>query len=216
MIKSINDNVLEDVEQNTIMSRVLVTTTYSSDSIILAITKLSIERVYLLIDKKPDETQKETIDMINKTFGSVIEIKEKKIELYDFVEVAKSVTDLLDAISRKDEIYVNITPGRKTQSLGLLFGCYARPKYIKKIFYATEDTKEIITLPILSFDITQSQRDILDNIEKIDTSKALAEEIETSRAMLYRNIKDLLDRGLIEPKEKEGYKLTDAGKIAKL
>ena len=216
MINSIQDNFLEDKELNSIMARVLVTTTYSSDSIILAITKLSIERVYLLIDKKPEGMQKETINLINKTFGSVIEIKDKKIELYDFVEVAKSVTDLLDAISRKDEIYVNITPGRKTQSLGLLFGCYARPKYVKKIFYVTEDTKEMITLPILSFDMTDSQKEILDNVEKIDTSKALAEEVETSRAMLYRNIKELLDRGFIEPKEKEGYKLTDAGKIAKL
>jgi CRISPR locus-related DNA-binding protein len=216
MIESIQDNFLEDEIQNNNMARVLITTTYSSDSIILAITRLSIERVYLLVDKKPEGLQKETIDLINKTFSSVIEIKEKKIELYDFVEVAKTVTDLIDAISRKDEIYINITPARKTQSLGLIFGCYARPKYVKRIFYITEETNDMITLPILSFDITDSQKEVLDNIEKIDTSKALAEEVETSRAMLYRNIKELLDRGFIEPKEKEGYKLTDAGKIARL
>lgn len=210
------DNFLEDSEQNNNMAKVLITTTYSSDSIILAITRLSIERVYMLVDKKPDETQKGTIGSINKTFGSVIEVKEKKIELYDFVDVAKTVTDLIDAISRKDEIYVNITPGRKPQALGVLFGCYARPKFVKKIFYIPEDTKEMITLPLLSFDISKSQKDVLDNIEKIETPKALADEVETSRAMLYRNIKELLDRGFIEPKEKEGYKLTDAGKIARL
>lgn len=198
------------------MTRVLVTTTYSSDSIILAITRLGIERVYLLIDKKPDDVQKATIDAINKTFGSVIEIKEKKIELYDFVDVANNIVNLLDDISSKDEVYVNITPGRKTQALGVLFGCYARPTTVKKIFYLPEGSKELIILPVLHFDISQSQKEILDNIEKIDTASALANEVDTSKAMLYRNLKDLADRGFIEPKPGEGYRLTGAGKIARL
>src|SRR3989338_1242730 len=124
MESSIKEPVLEDSNQEENMARVLVTTTYSSDSIILAITRLYIERVYLLIDKKPDDVQAATIESINKTFGSVIEIKEKRVELYDFVSVAKTVTDLLDDISRKDEIYVNITPSRKTQALGVIYGCY--------------------------------------------------------------------------------------------
>ncbi|MBI2172954.1 MAG: CRISPR locus-related DNA-binding protein [Candidatus Aenigmarchaeota archaeon] len=198
------------------MSRVLVTTTYSADSIILAITRLAVDRVYLLIDKKPDEIQKSAIDSINKTFGSVIEIKERKVELYDFVSVAKTVADMLDDISRKDEIHVNITPGRKTQAIGVLFGCYARPDYVKKIFYVPEGTKDMITLPVLHFDISPSQKEVLDNIERIDTPKALAEEVDTSKAMLYRNIKNLQDRGFIEPKDGQGYRLTDAGKIARL
>ncbi len=215
MVETLQETFLETAEQEDTMSRVLVTTTYSSDSIILAITKLSAERVFLLIDKKPDDIQSQTIDHINKTFGSVIEIKEKKIELYDFVSVAKTVIDMLDDISRKDEIYVNITPGKKTQAIGVLFGCYARPKFVKKIFYVTEGMRDMITLPILSFDITETQREVLDNIEKIDTPKALADEVETSRAMLYRNIKELTDRGFIEPKDK-GFRLTDAGKVARL
>lgn len=215
-MESITKHFLEDVEQNQCMARVLLTTTYSADSIILAITRLSVDRVYLLIDKKPDQTQTSTIESINKTFGSVVEIKEKKVELYDIVSVAKTVVDMLDDISRKEEIYVNITPGRKTQAIGVLFGCYVRPDFVKKIFYVPEGTKDMITLPILRFDISQTQKEVLDNIEKIDTPKALAEEVDTSKAMLYRNIKTLQDRGFIEPKDGQGYKLTDAGKIAKL
>ncbi|MBI4171046.1 MAG: CRISPR locus-related DNA-binding protein [Candidatus Aenigmarchaeota archaeon] len=201
------------------MPCVLITTVYSSESIVLSITRLSPDRLYLLLDKKPDEVQKKTTEIIKSTFGPVIEVKEKNVELYDFVSVAKTIVDLLDDISRKDEVYVNITPGRKTQAIGVLFGCYARPQYVKKIFYIPEGSKDIITLPILSFDISTSQKEILDSIEKIDTPKALADEVETSRAMLYRNIKDLADRGFIEPKpsgEGGGYKLTDAGKIARL
>ncbi|HLD39019.1 MAG TPA: CRISPR-associated CARF protein Csa3 [archaeon] len=198
------------------MARVLVTTTYSSDSIILALTKLQIERVFLLIDKKPDPTQKAAIDLINGTFGSVIEIKEKKVELYDILSVAKTVIDILDDISRKDEIYVNVTPGKKTQAFGVLLGCYARHDYVRKIFYVPEGTNDMITMPILTFDITDSQKEVLENIEKIDTPKALADEVETSRAMLYRNIKDLETRGYIEQKDGVGYRLTESGKIAKL
>ena len=216
MTEDIQDTILKDSPKEDNMARVLITTTYSSDSIVLAITKLSIERVFLLTDRKPGDIQKATIDKINKTFGPVIEIKEKKVELYDFVSVAKAMTDLLDDISRKDEIYVNITPGRKTQALGVLFGCYARPGYVKKIYYVAEETKEMITMPLLGFDISATQKEVLENIEKIDTPKALAEEVDTSRAMLYRNIKDLADRGFIEPKDGAGYRLTDAGKIARL
>ena len=163
MEEDIQDTFLKDSPEEGNMARVLITTTYSSDSIVLAITKLSVERVFLLTDKKPDDTQKATIDKINKTFGSVIEVKEKKVELYDFVSVAKTMTDLLDDISRKDEIYVNITPGRKTQALGVLFGCYARSQYVKKVFYVPEDTKELITLPILTFDISATQKEVLEN-----------------------------------------------------
>lgn len=215
-MESITKTFLEDSEQKQCMARVLITTTYSADSIILAITRISVDRVYLLIDKKPDSTQTSTIESINKTFGSVVEIKDKKVELYDIVSVAKTVVDILDDISRKEEIYVNITPGRKTQAIGVLFGCYARPDFVKKIFYVPEGTKDMITLPILRFDISPSQKEVLDSIEKIDTPKALAEEVDTSKAMLYRNIKTLQDRGFIEPKDGQGYKLTDAGKIAKL
>ena len=98
----------------------------------------------------------------------------------------------------------------------MLFGCYARPRYVKKIFYVPEGTKDMITLPILTFDLTDTQKEVLDNIEKIDTPKALAEEVDTSKAMLYRNIKELADRGFIEPKDGAGYRLTDAGKVARL
>jgi predicted transcriptional regulator len=43
----------------------------------------------------------------------------------------------------------------------------------------------------------------------------LASEVDTSKAMLYRNIKDISDRGFIE-QISGAYRLTDAGKIARL
>jgi len=211
----INDADLMDGDDNQPMTRVLVTTTYSMDSIVFAITKFSIERVYLLIDRKPDEVQQKTISAIKDSYANVLEIKEKKIEKYDIVSIAKDIADLIDAISNKDEIFVNVTPGRKTQALGVVFACYARHMRIKKLFYvADEEPKEMITLPLLSFELTESQKDILRHIEKYEHLAEMSVELDTSRAMLYRNIKDLKAKGLIE--ENGGLKLTDAGKIAKL
>ena len=46
-----------------------------------------------------------------------------------------------DLLSDKDEIYVDITAGRKTKALGLLFGSYARINRVKKIMYVKEEDK---------------------------------------------------------------------------
>ena len=62
MTETIQETFLEDEKQVEAMGRVLVTTTYSADSIILAITKLSVDRVYLLVDKKPNDIQSQTIE----------------------------------------------------------------------------------------------------------------------------------------------------------
>ena len=44
----------------------------------------------------------------------------------------------------------------------------------------------------------------------------MAKEVDTSRAMLYRNIRDLEARGYIEAKDGAGYRLAEAGRIARL
>lgn len=197
------------------MAKVLITPIYQTDSIVLAINRFSIDRVFLLTDKKSDEKQQAAVQTIKEHYGKIIEVKDKKIELYDLVEVAHAVTELIDALSNSDEIYINISTARRPQILGVLFATYKRSERIKKIIYVTEDTKDVITIPILSFDLTETQQTLLEKIENIDQITKLSEETEVSRAMVYRAIKELKDKGLIEETEK-GYKLTDAGKIARL
>ncbi len=196
------------------MAKVLITTTYSSDSIVLLTTKLGIDRIFLLVDKKPNKTQQKTIDSIVESFGNVLEVKQRKIELYDIVKIAKECVNIIDVLPKDDEIFVNITPSKKTQALGLLFGSYSRSKKIKNIYYCPADENQIITLPILSFDLSESQLQILENIESTPNLSKLAGILKQSRAMLYRNVKELKHKGLLE--EKDGLKLTDAGKIARM
>ncbi|MCD6591020.1 MAG: CRISPR locus-related DNA-binding protein [Candidatus Aenigmarchaeota archaeon] len=197
------------------MANVLLTTVYSMDSIVLAITRLSIEKVFLLVDKQPDEQQKETVKKIRESFGKVLEISERKVEVYDIVSVAHSVVELIDSIPGGDEIYINITPARKTQALGLLFGAYRRSMRIKRIVYMIGETRRLIDLPVLSFDVSKTQLKILENIENYRSLMKLADDLGMSRAMLYRNIKTLKDMGLITETE-NGFRLTDAGKIARM
>jgi CRISPR locus-related DNA-binding protein len=211
-----NSNLINNPPTSIIpMARVLITPIYETDSIVLAINRFSIERVFLLVSKKTDDKQQEAVKYIKEHYEKIIEVKEKKTELYDIVETAHQVKEIIDDQANTDEIYLNISTGRRTQAMGVLFAGYKRPARIKKIFYVTEDTKDVITIPILSFDVTEAQQKILDNIEDIDKISQMSNEIDVSKAMVYRAIKELKDKGLIE-ETTNGHKLTEAGKIAKM
>ncbi|MBW6461928.1 MAG: winged helix-turn-helix transcriptional regulator [DPANN group archaeon] len=86
---------------------------------------------------------------------------------------------------------------------------------MEKIVYITQKDKEIIALPKLSFNLSTTQRSLLNYLEKNEISNytKLAEIIGISRAMLYNNIKDLVNTGLISETE-NGIKLTEIGIIA--
>ena len=158
--------------------KVLIATLYNPDPVLLACTRLSPERLILLIDEEPDKKQKEALDLIKNSLGRVLDIKEVKIPKYEIVSIAKEVVKIIELQPRDDEIYFNITAGRKTQSIGVLFGAYTRSEYVRKIAYNPEEDKTaVVYLPILSFRLKS-----MDFVEITDN----------------------------------GFKITDAGKIARL
>jgi len=195
------------------MSNVLLSTIYDNSAVVFAIKKFDIDKVVLLVDTKPDEEQSKSVKSIREVFGNLVDIKDEKIDVYNIADITKRVVDIIDSIPEKDHIFVNITAGRKPQSLGVVFAAYQRMTRIKKIVYITEENKEIVTLPMLSFDLTDSQLELLKNVEKIDSVNKLEKKLNIQKAMIYRNVKDLQQRGFIE-KTENGLKLTDAGKIA--
>ncbi len=196
------------------MVRVLIATTYRFEPVMASTTKVSADRLILLIDKKPDDKQKKSVDLIKKSLGSVLEIKTIGIDVYDIVAIAKKSIEIIDLLSDKDEIYIDITSGRKTQAFGLLFGSYARSDRIKKIMYVKEEDKKIITLPKLSYSLTSGQKRIVEYISKnnIESMTDFSEEVNVSRGMLYKHIKELKDMDIIE-ETPEGIQLTDYGRI---
>ncbi len=198
-------------------NKVLIATLYSPEPVILATTRLGPNRLILLTDKIPNKEQADSLKLIKSSLGKVIDVTEVKTDVYNIVEVAKKCVEIIDLQPQEDEIYVNITSGRKTKAIGLLFAAYARHDKVKKIAYnPEEDKKSVIYLPRLSFKLTDSQKKILEYLEKevCKSMSELAENVELSTAMTYRAIDELKDMDLVSTEE--GIKLTDAGKIARL
>ena len=201
------------------MAKVLIATLYSPDPVLLAANRLGPDRLILLIDYKPNKEQEESLKLIQESLGRVVDVKPVKTEVYDIVGVAEKCVEIIDMQPKDDEIFINITSGRKTKALGLLFAAYARNTRVKKIAYNPEEDKTaVIWLPKMSFKLTKSQKKVLELLADKDYVKIsltdLAEKIDISRAMLYRNIDELRDMGYVSTED--GLKLTDAGRIAKL
>jgi CRISPR-associated protein Csa3 len=211
-----NEEVSSNVNTN-MGKKVLIATLYSPEPVILATTRLGPERLVLLIDKTPNKEQEEALKLIQDSLGKVIDVKTVKTDVYDIVEIAKECVKVIDMQPEGDPIFVNITSGRKTKAIGLLFAAYARHDKVSKIAYNPEDDKSaIVYLPRLSFKLSDSQKSILEEIGngKYESIGDLAKKIDISTAMLYRAIDELKDMDLITTEE--GIKLTDAGKIARL
>ncbi len=197
--------------------RVLIATVYSPEPVLLATTKLGPERLILLVDKEMNENQKNSVKLIQNSLGKIMDIKLVKTEVYDVVDIATKVVEIIDMQPNGDEIFLNITSGRKTKAMGVLLGAYARHDKIKKITYnPQEDKNKVIYLPRLSFKLTESQKTILEEIDKHPglSISDLSKKINISTAMLYRAIGELEDMDFVS--KENGYELTDVGKIARL
>jgi len=205
------------LHHNVMGKKVLIATMYNAEPVMLAITKLGPDRVYLLIHDESDKDQDAAVKLITNSLGKVIDIKLVKTPAYDIVKVARKAVEVIDMQPTEDDIYVNITGSRKTKAIGLLFAAYCRHDRVKRIgCNPEEDENAVVYLPRLSFKLTESQKTILEAIDKgkYSTIGDMAKNVELSTAMLYRAIDELKDMDLITTDE--GLKLTDAGKIARL
>lgn len=197
--------------------RVLISTIFHADATLLAATRFSPDRIIGLVSTDPPKEQVEAVDLVKRSLGSVLEFSTKKIPVYDVVETARVVAELIDALSESDEITLNVTSGRKTQALGVLFAGYVRASKVRKIVYLADDKKTIVHLPILSFSFNETEKSLLEAIEsgKYTTTAELAEAVEKSPAMVYRALDELKRQDYVEA-EDGGFRLTDAGRIARL
>ena len=198
--------------------RVLIATLYGAEPVLMAIARLGVDRVVLLIDYKPDKTQQEALEKIKNSLGQAVKIETLKTSNYDIVEIASKCVKLIDLKAKDEEIHINITSGRKTKAIGLLFAAYARHDYVSRISYYPEEQEiaSVVYLPKLSFKLSRSQKMILEALEKgkYKTIKDLSRKVKLSTAMLYRAIDELQDDDFVAVDGE--IKLTDAGKIARL
>jgi len=201
--------------------KVLIASFYTPDPVTLAITRLGAEKVILVYDKEPNKELSEYLEAFRDHYKNVLELKEVKTDSYDIVETARRCVEVIDSLPKDDEIYVNITSGRKTRAIALLFAAYCRHDLVRKIAYnPEEDKKAIVWLPRLSFHLTESQKTILEALDsgKYGSIRDLVDKLEgkVSSAMVYRAIDELRDIDLVDVEDGKGVVLTDAGKIARL
>ena len=65
------------------LAKVLIATLYSPDAVLLAATRLSADRLVLLVDENPTKELEQNLKLIKDSLGRVIEVKTVKVKVYD-------------------------------------------------------------------------------------------------------------------------------------
>ncbi|AKB14242.1 CRISPR locus-related DNA-binding protein [Methanosarcina thermophila] len=106
--------------------------------------------------------------------------------------------------------------GRKPQAFGALFGAYARNDMVQRVVYVTEEDSFMIDFPVLSFNLSETKKLILEEIQKgVSSVTKIAATAGISKGMTYNHLRKLKAMGYIADGE-SGYIITDAGRIASI
>ncbi|AKB19750.1 Transcriptional regulator [Methanosarcina sp. WWM596] len=171
----------------------------------------------MLSEEGANDKKLQSEEMIEKTFKNALEVKKKYTAVYDTVRVAKDVAEIIeDEHARGNQVVVNVSGGRKPQAFGALFGAYARNDMVQRIVYVTEEDSFMIDFPVLSFNLSDTKKLILEEIHKeISSVSQIAAIAGISKGMTYNHLRELKAMGYIADGE-NGYILTDAGRIASI
>lgn len=192
----------------------LITTLYTLDPVLVCITRLSPSKVVILTEDGAVDKKVQAENLLEATFGKVIEIQKLITSLYDPVSIAQNVADAIEKEHDVgNQVIINVSGGRKPQAFGALFGAYARSTMVKRVVYITEEDNFIIDFPILSFNISPTKKAILEHIKQGESAvTAIATKVGISRGMAYNHIRELKDMGYIT--DESGFSITDSGRLA--
>lgn len=192
----------------------LITTLYTLEPVLVCITRLSPSKLIILTEDGAVDKKAQAEQMVEATFGKVIEIKKLITFLYDPVRVAQDVADAIEKEhDRGNQVIINVSGARKPQAFGALFGAYARSEMVKRVVYVTEEDNFIIDLPLLSFNISPTKKAILELIKQGETTvTTIATKVGISRGMAYSHIRELKGMGYIS--DEDNFSITDSGKLA--
>ncbi len=192
----------------------LITTLYTLEPVLICVTRLSPSKIIILTEEDTAEKKAQSEQILEATFGKVIEIKKAVTSLYDPVKVAQDVASLIEkehAQGRK--VLINVSGGRKPQAFGALFGAYARSDMVARIVYVTEEDNFIIDFPVLSFNISPTKKMILELVQNGTVAvESIAMSVGISKGMAYNHLRELKSMGYIT--DGDGYKITDSGRLA--
>jgi CRISPR-associated protein Csa3 len=195
----------------------LISTIYALEPVIICVTRLSPSKIILLSEEGAGDKKLQSEEMIEKTFKNALEVEKKYTAVYDTVRVAKDVAELIEKEhDRGNQVIVNVSGGRKPQAFGALFGAYARNDMVQRIVYVTEEDSMMIDFPVLSFNLSETKKLILEEIQKgVSAVSQIAVTAGISKGMTYNHLRELKSMGYIADGD-NGYIITDAGKIASI
>jgi CRISPR-associated protein Csa3 len=195
----------------------LISTIYSLEPVIICVTRLSPSKIILLSEEGAPEKKVQSEEIIEKTFKNALEVEKRYTAVYDTVRVAKDVAELIEQEhGRGSQVIVNVSGGRKPQAFGALFGAYARNDMVQRVVYVTEEDSFMIDFPVLSFNLSETKKLILEEIQKgVSSVPQIAATAGISKGMTYNHLRELKSMGYIADGE-NGYIITDAGRIASI
>lgn len=191
----------------------LISTFYSVEPFMPSAMSFRPKKIILFANKKPNDELKKNIQVIKDSFGKVVPIVVIHEDEYDLQKVAMKLISILD--KEKNECILNITGARKSQSIGLLFGAYARPSLVSRIVYSIPESGEFIDLPKLSYDVNEQKKVILEMLEKNKSVPEMKIKLGCSRAYIYQQLGKMKKAGFVSFEDGK-YSITAAGKIARL
>jgi CRISPR-associated protein Csa3 len=171
----------------------------------------------LLIDDSQkgfgSEKMKKALAELKKFYSNILEIQEGKIKAYDLPQIIEKSSELIRKEKEAgNEVIVHITEGRKITSLGLLFGAYLNKEKISGAYYITEEENKLVSLPLLSFHVGESKKQILKQIHSGNgVIKEMQDKLKIKQSATYQHVQELKHEGYIE-NDKE-LMLTDLGRI---
>jgi CRISPR locus-related DNA-binding protein len=193
----------------------IATVGFESEPLIIGIQTFNIKRMILIREAEPPSQVKKVENLMASTFGNVIDIVIKEVQnFYDILSLVDLVTYLIKSEhDNNNQVFVNITGGRKTASIGALLGVFKNVDKVKEVFYVTEEEHGILPLPKISWTLQHTKYKLLKLVsEGMSDIEVLKEELDISRTMTYTHLRDLKDQALIA-ETPNGYELTLAGKL---
>lgn len=197
------------------MRNILITTIWFGKSLRKLLLKYNFDKIIFLADIAESKEQLQTIENIKKDLNNIIDCETIKIYVYDLVLIIDNISNLINKY-KENNIFVNITEGRKTQTIGTYLACLKNRESIKEIFYLPEDddTKPIISLPILGLEtLNPREIKILQYLKgKTAKAKQIAVDCEINEIYTFRVLKELIKKKYVD-KEKDEYRITSSGLI---
>ncbi|MCF7860887.1 CRISPR locus-related DNA-binding protein [Candidatus Woesearchaeota archaeon] len=191
--------------------KILISTIWKGTAVIQAIKLFKPQKVYFIVDEPLEETRRSSIAMIKDLF-SEIEYQQVSAKIYDIVGISKSVIDIIDK-EKGNKITIHISEGRKTMSLGLLFGAYVKRKSVDAAYYITEETNTPIKLPLVELKLSSKKVILLEKIKKgLTDIEKISKQLDIKPATVYVHMKELRDEGFLDDKNQ----ITEMGNIVLL